>query len=136
MLDLTPLQDTIASLERAIAVGKQVHCAEASIQEVVRAGIIQNFEIVYEMCWKFMQRWLRVNQPNDVDHVRTRKDLFRLAARYQLIRDPQAWFLYGEARNLTSHTYQKAQATKIYHLAPQFLLDAQFLLHQIECTND
>ncbi|MDR0646915.1 MAG: nucleotidyltransferase substrate binding protein [Puniceicoccales bacterium] len=136
MLDLTPLQDTIASLERAIAVGKQVHGADASVREVVQAGIIQNFEIVYEMCWKFMQRWLRVNQSNDIDHLRTRKDLFRLAARHQLIRDPQTWFLYGEARNLTSRTYQKEQATKIYHLAPQFLLDAQFLLQQIECMND
>jgi nucleotidyltransferase substrate binding protein (TIGR01987 family) len=136
MLDLTPLQDTIASLERAIAVGKQVHNTDFAVQEVVQAGIIQNFEMVYEMCWKFMQRWLRVNQPNDVDHMRTRKDLFRLAAKHQLIRDPQAWFLYGEARNLTAHTYQKAQATKIYHLAPQFLLDAQFLLQQIERMND
>ncbi|MDR0755320.1 MAG: nucleotidyltransferase substrate binding protein [Puniceicoccales bacterium] len=136
MLDLTPLQDTIASLERAIAVGKQMNSTDASIREVVQAGIIQNFEIVYEMCWKFMQRWLRLNQPNDVDHLRTRKDLFRLAAQHQLIQNPQAWFLYGEARNLTSHTYQKEQATKIYYLAPQFLLDAQFLLRKIEGMND
>ncbi|MDR1255052.1 MAG: nucleotidyltransferase substrate binding protein [Puniceicoccales bacterium] len=136
MLDLTPLRDTIASLERAITVGKEIHHTNSSVQEVVQAGIIKNFEIVYDMCRKFMQRWLRVNQANDVDHMRTRKDLFRLAAKHQLIRDPQAWFLYGEARSLTTHTYQKAQAAKIYQLAPQFLPDAQFLLYQIECMND
>jgi len=45
------------------------------------------------------------------DLPRTRKELFRVAARDGLVRDPLIWFGFGDARNLTTHTYkEKARA--------------------------
>lgn len=46
--------------------------------------------MAYEQCWKFIQRWNSENQsPEDADIPRTRKELFRVAARLELISDPQ-----------------------------------------------
>lgn len=55
----------------------------------LRAGVIQNFEVAYEQCWKFIERWIRENRaPENADHPRSRKELFRMAARHGLISDP------------------------------------------------
>ena len=107
------------------------------LRETVRAGVIQNFEVAYEQCWKFIQRWIRENRtPEDADHPLTRKELFRLAARYGLITDPLPWFEYSDARNLTSHTYDAKQAEVVFAVAGHFSIDAQYLLKQLKERND
>lgn len=106
-------------------------------QTAIRAGVIQHFEFTYELCWKFIQRWIRMNKtPEDADCARTRKELFRMAARYGLIADPTPWFAYGEARNITSHTYNEETAEAVYEAALQFVADAKYLLAQLEKFND
>ena len=65
--------------------------------DTIRANVIQNFEFTYELCWKFIQRWLRENRfLEEASLPRTRKDLFRMAARHGLIEHPERWFDYGE----------------------------------------
>jgi hypothetical protein len=54
--------------------------------------------------------------------------LFRLAARASLIADPTVWFIYHDARNLTSHTYDEDNARKVAALLKQFTSDAAKLL--------
>ena len=84
-----------------------------------------------------IQRWIKENKtPEDADHLRTRKDLFRMAAKYNLITNPQNWFEYGEARNITSHTYNSEKADYVYEKAQPFLNDAEYLLSQLESMND
>lgn len=103
----------------------------------VRAGAIQHFEFTYELCWKFIQRWIRINGSTvEADHPRTRKELFRQAARYSLIDDPLPWFDYGNARNLMSHTYNEKKAMEIYDLTDRFLKDAKHLLARLGELND
>jgi nucleotidyltransferase substrate binding protein (TIGR01987 family) len=106
-------------------------------RNAIRSGAIQHFEIVYELCWKFMRRWIRENRtPEEADHARTRKDLFRLAARCGLIRDPLTWFAYAEARNLSVHTYNQKEADAVYSLIEPFVRDARYLLERLRETND
>lgn len=86
----------------------------ARLDEITRkavcSGAIQHFAFTFELAWKFIQRWIRTNlAPEDADHPRTRKELFRIAARHGLIADPLPWFAYAEARTITSHTYDEAQ---------------------------
>ncbi|MFN7097121.1 MAG: nucleotidyltransferase substrate binding protein [Gammaproteobacteria bacterium] len=133
-LNLDSLKKAVDLLERSINTAHENMTSLApDLQETVRAGVIQNFEVAYEQCWKFIQRWIRENRtPEDADHPRTRKELFRMAARYNLIADPAPWFAYGDARNLTSHTYDEKYAISIYKIANDFLTDAQYLLKQLE----
>lgn len=107
------------------------------MQETVRAGVIQNFEVAYEQCRKMIQRWIRENRtPEDADNPRTRNELFRMAARYGLVSDPEPWFAFGEARNLTSHTYDESRALSAYDAALKFLPLAEELLGRLERSND
>lgn len=106
-------------------------------REAMRAGVIQGFEYTYELSWNFIQRWLVANRSKGSDlELKNRNDLFRLAAREGLIRDPLAWFEYGKARNLTSHTYNEIKADKVVKAAAEFLPDAQYLLKKLQKSND
>lgn len=106
-------------------------------RNAIRAGAIQHFEFTFELCWKSIQRWLRENAtPEDAEHPRTRRELFRLAARHGLIQDPTPWFAYADARNLTSHTYNEDQAAAVYAAARRFAADAAALLRRLEAARD
>ncbi len=92
MLDLTSLKYAIDSLDNAVRVYQNRDYIEHipdNIREIIQAGIIQNFEFTYELCWKFMVRWISLNiSPQDAS-PRTKRDIFRTAARYGLIQDPR-----------------------------------------------
>jgi nucleotidyltransferase substrate binding protein (TIGR01987 family) len=137
-LDLTSLSKSIQAFEKSLTVMNSISMDQnLDLWETVRAGVIQNFEVAYEQCWKFIQRWIHLNRtPEDADHPRTRKELFRFAARYGLISNPIQWFEFGEGRNLTSHTYDQEQADKVYELASCFLPYALELLKNLEKAND
>ena len=137
-LDLSSLKKAINALDRSlrVAAGAAVS-SDQDLAETIQAGVIQNFEVAYEQSWKFIQRWLRENQsPEEAEHPRTRKELFRMAARYGLIDDPTPWFSYGDARNLSSHTYNAEQAASVYDSAKSFLADAKALLARLESLHD
>lgn len=139
-LELNSLSKAVLSLE---AVLQRSHDDElmSSLDDItqyaIKAGVIQNFEFTYELCWKFIQRWIRENStPEDADYPRTRKELFRMAARHGLLNDPLPWFAYSDARNITSHTYDNEKAELVYETATQFIHDAKYLLKMLEARND
>lgn len=102
----------------------------------IRAGVIQHFEFTYELCWKFMKRWLRtVAGRNDVDGI-SRRELFRICARERLIDDPAKWFDIHTARNRMSHTYDEAVAKVVLAVALSFAPCASELLSRLESRND
>jgi nucleotidyltransferase substrate binding protein (TIGR01987 family) len=135
-LDLTSLRKAIESLERTISVTNNKTVWDSLSDEAkdgIRAGVIQNFEVAFEFCWKYIQRWLRENAPAEkAENPRSRKELFRIAARFGLIKDPLPWFSYGDARNLTSHTYNENTAESVYNTALVFVKDARYLLKKLE----
>lgn len=140
VLDLSSFENAQLQLEQVAARSRdEAFMAKQDdiTRNAIRAGVIQHFEIVYELCWKFMQRWIRENRtPEEADHARTRKDLFRLAARCGLIQDPLPWFAYGEARNLSVHTYNEKEAVAVYVLVESFTRDARYLLESLRGKND
>ena len=88
-LDLSSLKKAVVSIEKAlnVATPEKLAAMTDDLREVIKAGIIQNFEFTYELCWKFMKRWLEMNiSPTTADGV-TRRELFRLAAENLLIDD-------------------------------------------------
>ena len=47
-----------------------------------------------------------------------------------------AWKTYRQARTDSSHTYDAAKAEAVFALAPQFLEEAQALLHKLQARHD
>ena len=137
-LELNSLRKAVDSLERAIRVAQNniKGPVDTDHEEVIRAGVIQNFELTYELCWKFMKRWLEGNASGAVVDGVTMKELFRMAAERQLIADVDPWFGYHRNRNRTTHTYEPSMANEVYESAVRFLGDARKLLEILEAKND
>lgn len=136
-LELTSLEKATASLEPSIhAAAKFEATLPPELRETVRSGIIQNFEVAYELSWKMMKRWLETNiSAESVDGV-TRRELFRLAAESRLLEDVDHWMSFHAARNITSHTYDNATAEEVSERAAQFVAAAQSLLAALRARND
>ena len=138
MLDLTSLRDAIKSLNNAVTVVQNqdlMEQAPENVREVIEAGVIQNFEFTYELCWKFMVRWISLNVSPEDASPRTKRDIFRTAARYGLIQDPQHWFRYTDARNETSHVYDRKKAELVLGITGEFLKDAELFVVELESVN-
>ncbi len=119
-LILTPLERALAILEEALS---------APDSGFVRDAIVKRFEYAYELCWRLMRRhliWAALEA-----EPQTRRDLFRAAARAGLIDDPQAWFAFHEARNLTAHTYNDRNAAKVIDAARHLLPSGRALLEAL-----
>lgn len=138
-LDLSSLQKAVKSLDNAVNsyfTNEDNESLSKNDKETLKSGVIQNFEVAYELCWKFMKRWLEENASGQVIDGATMKELFRIAAEQQLIKDVDAWFAYHKARNLTSHTYDANNAVKAFEAAKKFVFDAKAFLKILEDKND
>ena len=138
-LDLTSLKSSISSLEDAIGTytffssrpditGKDLH--------TIRSGALQNFEFTYELCWKFMKRWLDAHIGSGVADGATRKELFRISAENRLINDAGVWIEFHRSRNLTSHTYDGSNAKNVLTSAIAFYPESVDFLQRLEARND
>lgn len=102
----------------------------------IRAGVVQHFEITYELCWKLMARWLNSNVSPGIASGISRHHLFRLAAENSLITDVERWMRHHQGRNATSHIYDLKKAEAVYLAAVDFAHDASSLLSILEARND
>ncbi len=139
MLELSSLEKAIYSFTRAVRVCKQKIAEENIPQdelETIKAGVIQNFEFTYELCWKFMKRWIEQNISNIAADGVTRRELFRMSAENLLIDDVDEWMQYHQARNLTSHIYDAIVAEDVLASALRFLPVAESLKESLEKRND
>ena len=138
-LELTPLRKAVKCLDESLMIvhnSRIISKMDQATKNLLRSGVIQNFEVTYELCWKFMKKYLEINMGSQyVDGIH-RKELFRLAAEHHLINDVETWFDYNKARNLTSHTYREEYANDVFRSAEKFPGDAWFLLEALEANND
>lgn len=138
-LDLSSFSKSVGSLEKTLNVAEDdsfVSGLNEDQKEAVKAGVIQNFEFTYEICWKFMKKWLGYNLGRTYITGISRRELFRLSAENELIDDIEKWMEYHQARNETLHTYDQDTADDVYEAAKEFLKDAKKLLAAIRARND
>lgn len=128
-LNLDALILATAQLERGLAESLQ-----QPSHELMRDGAIQRFEYTMDLAWKMLQRYLRMMQVEE-SAIRSKNDLFREAARMQIIDDAESWIIHYEARNETSHDYNTAKAEQVYRQAQRFLPDVQRLLKVLQHAN-
>ena len=117
------------SLETAVESLREVLSLEKN--PVVRDAAIQRFEYTYDLCWKFLRRWLELEGHPEVTRF-TLKELFRLGAERGLVASPESWFRYQQARNLTVHAYDERRAEEVYAVLGGFLADADRLLAELK----
>lgn len=128
-LDLTSLRDALASFHRGLtrwrAAGEQ--------DEELRDACIQRFEYTFELCWKMLKRRLELDLPDGykVDAMSFR-DLVRTGAEAGLLADVDAWMVFRDKRNITSHTYNAAKAAEVATVLPGFAVAAGQLLRRLE----
>ncbi len=126
-LDLTPLEKALAALDRGLARWQ----AEPTDAEL-RDACILRFEFTFELSWKLLERRLQLDLPNaqEVDSMSWRA-LMRAGAEQGLIQDVDAWMIYRDKRNITSHTHDEAKAIEVAAVIPGFAGDAQDLLRRL-----
>ncbi|MQA23229.1 HI0074 family nucleotidyltransferase substrate-binding subunit [Rugamonas rivuli] len=76
----------------------------------LRDATIQRFEFTYELAWKAIKLWL---ETKDIV-VLNAKDTLQAALDQGVLADGNGWSQLHRMRNLTSHTYDEAQAIVIY----------------------
>lgn len=106
------------------------------VQNTLVAGVIQNFEIVYELGFKMLRRQIEAESasPDEVDTFNFR-DVLRAGAEKGLIADVEAWLRYRQMRNITAHTYDHDKAKQVYQGTLLFLTDARALLAALEARH-
>ncbi len=138
-LELSNLRNSIQSLSDLLAVAEN-NARMGQFTEIerdgIRAGVIQNFEITYELSWKLMVRWINANVGLGIADGVTRRQLFRLAAESHLIHDVDEWMEYHAARNATTHIYDEEWAVRVYQAAKEFAHNARRLLEALEARNE
>lgn len=135
-LDFSALRNALVSLEESIAIVKRTEWfaqQPQALQNTIIAGVIQNFEFVYELGIKMIRRQLELEaaSPTEVDESSFR-DLVRVAGEKGLIADVEAWFGYRRMRNITAHTYDHAKAQQVFEGSVGFVKDARALLLALE----
>ncbi|HUU02210.1 MAG TPA: nucleotidyltransferase substrate binding protein [Myxococcota bacterium] len=138
-LELESLEKTVTALDLVWQKSNDsefMSGLDAIAGNAIKSGVIQHFEFTYELCWKFIKRWLESNISAAAADGVTRRELFRRAAENLLIDDVEQWMRYHDARNKTSHTYQPEIAESVYGTAGDFVKDAKKLLEALKARND
>ena len=80
--------------------------------DIERAGLIQFFEMTFELSWKTLKDYLE-SQGFD---LKTPKEIFKQAFQTGIIKDGHAWMEALEDRNLMTHTYNEQMSLKVVGL--------------------
>lgn len=138
-LDLSALENALISLNDSLAVVSDVawfNAQTGGVQNTLIAGVVKNFEFVYELSIKMIRRRLEIgsDSPAEIDKLEYR-DLLRHAAEKGLLGDVEAWFKYRKMRNITAHTYDHEKAQQVYRDTLTFIGDANDLLTHLKALN-
>ncbi|MDI1230399.1 MAG: nucleotidyltransferase substrate binding protein [Methylobacter sp.] len=88
-------------LERALTI--------ATPSEVERGGIIQFYEMAFELAWKLMKDYLEQQGFT----VTSPRDAIKQAFQANILDDGQLWMDALSDRNLTTHTYDESKAIEV-----------------------
>ncbi len=80
---------------------------------VQKAGIIQFFEVTYELAWKLMKDYLEYQGFTDIKSPRS---AIKQSFESGLIFDGHSWMELLLDRNLTAHTYDEDKAAQVENL--------------------
>jgi len=135
MIDLRPMQDAIATLTESLTLIKQSRGqVSESMRLLMQRGLIQAFEYNWGLALVMMTRYLREHDSTPDKHdLSVFEELIRVADEHRLILSPFAtWKAFRHARNLTSHTYDRAKADAVAEIIPDFEREVIHLLSKLQ----
>lgn len=137
-LDFTSFEKAINSFKSALDFidSEEFKSFSEDKKNVIKAGVIQNFEFTYELSWKFIQRYLKENINKETVEGLSRRELFKYAKEKKLIEDIDLWLTFHQARNETSHTYYQEKSEEIIKIAKIFLPEFKKLLLILKSKNE
>ena len=97
-------EKSFQTLERTVAIE---HPSEAE-----RGGLIQFFEMAFELAWKTLKDFLEA----DGYQVKSPRDVLKQAFQSEIIEDGHTWIEALDDRNLAAHTYNEETALQIEKL--------------------
>lgn len=103
MGDLARCRQRFASFSKALVHLGSV-TSETSLSDVEKAGMIQFFEVAFELSWKVMKDYLLAEGYD----VKSPRETIKTAFDYELITDGAKWLEALEKRNLAAHTYDES----------------------------
>lgn len=121
-IGFTALDSALKKFEEAIQ--------KVTVSELERDGVIQRFEYTFELCWKSIRKLLLELGRESVSF--SPKPIFRDAHQEQLISDIDIWFQFIDARNRSSHTYNKKTAQQVFNDIQDFGIHARKLLENLD----
>ena len=77
--------------------------------QLERAGIIQFYEMAFELAWKTLKDYLQ----EQGFEVATPRQAIKQGFQIQIINEGHSWIKALEDRNFTVHTYDKAKAIEV-----------------------
>ena len=85
------------------------YSTKTKLSELEQAGIIQFFEMTFELGWKVLKDYLE----SDGYIVKSPRETIKQAFQNEIINDGHIWMDVLSVRNLTTHTYDENLANKI-----------------------
>ena len=133
--DLNTLEKALLSFNEAIQC-TEYPCPRTRLNpaqwRTMRAGVIHNFELCYELGWQSIRQYLVLQEGEAAINTLGRKALFELAEQKQVIQNADVWYLFHQSRNEITLTYDELKADEIYQYALEFFYEAQALVHRLK----
>ena len=110
-----------------------VELEKNNTRDVVRDGVIQRFELTYDLAWKTTKEYLE-----DVGIVdkSSPKAVIKEAYTQKIITNEQNWLLMLKDRNLTSHVYKEDMAQEIVErITGCYIIEFEELLRELSTTS-
>ena len=85
------------------------YSTKTKLSELEQAGIIQFFEMTFELGWKVLKDYLE----SDGYIVKSPRETIKQAFQNEIINDGHIWMDALAVRNLTTHTYDENLANKM-----------------------
>lgn len=95
----------LAQLREAVELAQQ-----RPLSKLEEQGLIHSFEFTHELAWNTLKDFL---ENRGVQNLYGSKDATREAFKTGLIENGEVWMDMIQSRNLTTHTYDEAMATRI-----------------------
>ncbi len=125
-LSLKELEKALSTLEESIKLHDNA-LPESPERNAFRDASIQRFEYLIEFSWKLSMKFLG-------SQVSAAKPAIREMARNNLVDNPEEWFLFIDAKNDTSHSYDEEIAIRVFNRAKLLPEQVKLLIEKLKAV--